>query len=47
MAGAATGEQGRRRQWMTGVDEEDMGRRAATARMRRSQAMVWQARRRQ
>ena len=29
-----------------GVDEEDMGRRASTARMKRSQAMVGRTRRR-
>ena len=36
--------QGRRRQWKTRVDDEDMGRRAATTRM--SQAMAGRTRRR-
>ena len=42
MAGAATGEQGRRRQWKTRVDEEDMGRRVTPARTRWRQAKAGQ-----
>ena len=41
------GEQGRRRQWEVGEDEEDIVRWEAMARMKRSQAMAGWTKRRQ